>query len=96
MTDAEGSSSNGIGDSSKATSQEEVLIQGITLIGLEIHEDSTRDVSSSGGFIEMDVDPLELEIGRFSSFGGLVRAVVLNAMLVTDQFQNLEPIWLPH
>ncbi|THG06640.1 hypothetical protein TEA_005263 [Camellia sinensis var. sinensis] len=96
MTDAEGSSSNGIGDSSKATSQEEVLIQGIMLIGLEIHEDSTRDVSSSGGFIEMDVDPLELEIGRFSSFGGLVRAVVLNAMLVADQFQNLEPIWLPH
>jgi len=36
--------------------------------GLEIHEDSTRDVASTGGLIEVNVDAFELEI-RISVVG---------------------------
>ena len=31
--------------------------------GLKVHEDGTGDVASAGGLIEVDVDPLELEVG---------------------------------
>jgi len=36
---------------------------GVHGAGLEIHKDSAGNVSSTGGFVEVDVDPLELEIG---------------------------------
>jgi len=44
---------------------------------LEIHEDGTWDISSSGGFIEVDIDSLELEI-RVTVIGtGGVNAVLI-------------------
>ena len=54
----------------------------------EIHEHGPWDVSSAGSFIEVDVDPLELEIGRSSSVGP-VFAVRFNAVLVADHFPEL-------
>ena len=35
---------------------------GVHCSGLKIHKDSSGDVSSSGGFVIVDVDSLELEI----------------------------------
>ena len=36
---------------------------GVHGTGLEIHEDGSGNVTSTGGFVEIDVDSLELEIG---------------------------------
>ena len=54
--------------------------------GLEIHEDGPGNVPSAGGFIVVDVDPLQLEIG------GLVAGVLsggVDAMLVAYHFPEL-------
>jgi len=51
---------------------------------LQVHEDSARDVASSGGFIVVDVDALKLEIAiTMVGTGGV------NAMLVANNFPEL-------
>ena len=50
----------------------------------EIHEDGSWDVSSSGGFVEVDVDSLELEIGV-----SVVGTGWVNTMLVGDDLPEL-------
>jgi hypothetical protein len=50
----------------------------------EIHEDGSWDVSSSGGFVEVDVDSLELEIGITVVSTGWV-----NTVLVGDDLPEL-------
>ena len=35
---------------------------GVHGAGLEIHEDGTGDVTATGGFVEINVDALELEV----------------------------------
>ena len=47
--------------------------------GFEIHEDSSGDVSSSGGFVVVDVDSLELEVGV-----SVVGAGGVNSVFVGD------------
>ena len=31
--------------------------------GLEVHQDGAGDIASAGGLVEVDVDPLKLEVG---------------------------------
>jgi hypothetical protein len=50
----------------------------------EIHEDGSWDVSSSGGFVEVDVDSLELEIGV-----SVVSTGWVNTVLVGDDLPEL-------
>lgn len=50
---------------------------------LEIHEDGPGNKPATGGLIEVDIDPLELEVG------GSVLAVDLNAVLVADDLPEL-------
>jgi hypothetical protein len=50
----------------------------------EIHEDGSWDVSSSGGFVEVDVDSLELEIGVSVVCTGWV-----NTVLISDDLPEL-------
>ena len=45
--------------------------------GLKIHEDGSGDVSSSGGLIVVDVDPLELEVGVTVVGSGGVDSVLI-------------------
>jgi len=52
--------------------------------GLEIHEDGSGDVTSTGGFVVIDVDSLELEIGVT-----VVRTGGVNTVLVGDDFPEL-------
>merc|ERR1712195_16540 len=49
--------------------------------GLEIHEDGSGDVTSTGGFVVIDVDSLELEIGVT-----VVRTGGVNTVFVGDDF----------
>jgi hypothetical protein len=52
--------------------------------GFEIHEDGTRDITAASGFIEINIDPLELEIGvTVVSAGGIY------AMFVGDDLPEL-------
>ena len=51
---------------------------------LKIHEDGSWDISSSGGFVEVNVDSLELEIGVSVIGTGWV-----NTMLVGDDLPEL-------
>jgi hypothetical protein len=57
---------------------------GVHSSGLEIHEDSTGNVASTGGLVEVDVDSLELEIGVT-----VVGTSWVNAVLVRDDFPEL-------
>ena len=57
---------------------------GVHSSGLEIHEDSTGNVASTGGLVEVDVDSLELEIGV-----AVVGTSWVNAVLVRDDFPEL-------
>ena len=50
----------------------------------EIHEDCSWDVSTSGSFVIVDVDSLELEIGVT-----VVRTGGVNTVLVGDDFPEL-------
>ena len=51
---------------------------------LEIHEDGSWDVSSTGGFVVVDVDSLELEIGvTVVGTGGV------NSVFIGDDFPEL-------
>jgi hypothetical protein len=50
----------------------------------EIHEDGSWDVSSSGGFVEVDVDSLELEVGV-----SVVSTGWVNTVLVGDDLPEL-------
>ena len=52
---------------------------GVHGAGLEVHEDGAGHVASTGGFVEVDVDAFELEIGVT-----LVGAGGVDAVLVTD------------
>jgi hypothetical protein len=52
---------------------------GVHCSGLKIHEDGSGDVPSSGGFIVVDVDSLQLEIGVT-----VVGAGGVNSVLVGD------------
>jgi hypothetical protein len=47
----------------------------------EIHEDSSWDVSSSGGFVEVDVDSFELEV-----WVSVVGSSWVNSVFVRDDF----------
>ena len=49
--------------------------------GFEIHEDGSGDVTSTGGFVVVDVDSLELEIGVT-----VVRTGGVNTVFVGDDF----------
>ena len=51
---------------------------------LEVHEDGSWDVSTTGGLVEVDVDSLQLEIGVT-----LVGTSWVNAVLVGDDFPEL-------
>ena len=52
--------------------------------GLEVHKDCARNVTASGGFVEVDVDAFELEV-RVSVVG----AGWVNAVFVRDDFPEL-------
>merc|ERR1711935_485692 len=52
--------------------------------GLEIHEDGSGDVTTTSGFVVVDVDSLELEIGVT-----VVRTGGVNTVLVGDDFPEL-------
>jgi 3-oxoacyl-(acyl-carrier-protein) synthase len=52
--------------------------------GLEIHEDRAWDVASASGFVEVDVDTLELQIAVT-----LVGTSGINAVLITHNFPEL-------
>merc|ERR1712167_396327 len=49
--------------------------------GLEIHKDGSGDVASTGGFVVVNVDSLELEVGV-----SVVRTGGVNSVLVGDNF----------
>ena len=51
---------------------------------LQVHEDGSWDVSTAGGFVEVDVDSLQLEITVT-----LVGTSWVNAMLIRDDFPEL-------
>ena len=57
---------------------------GVHGTGLEIHKDGTGDVTATGGFVEVDVDSLELEVGV-----AMVGAGGVNSMFVGDDFPEL-------
>jgi len=57
---------------------------GVHGTGLEIHEDGAGDVTTAGGFVVVDVDPLELEVGV-----SVVRSGGVNSVLVGDDFPEL-------
>ena len=50
----------------------------------KIHEDGSGDVSSSGGFIIVDIDSLELEVGV-----SVVGTCWVNSVLVRDDLPEL-------
>jgi len=52
--------------------------------GLEIHEDGSGDVTSTGGFVVVNVDSLELEIGVT-----VVRTGGVNTVFIGDDFPEL-------
>mmetsp|Transcript_35215 Transcript_35215/g.52280 ORF Transcript_35215/g.52280 Transcript_35215/m.52280 type:complete len:402 (+) Transcript_35215:349-1554(+) len=51
---------------------------------LQIHQDSSGDISSTSGLVVVDIDPLELQVGVT-----MVSASRVNAMLVGDDFPEL-------
>jgi hypothetical protein len=51
---------------------------------LEIHEDGTRDITTSGGFVEVNVDSLELEIGV-----SVVGSSGIDSVFIRDDFPEL-------
>lgn len=53
--------------------------------GLEVQEHGPRDVPATRGLVEVHIDTFQLEIGG-EVFGGLVLAVVLDAVLVAGHF----------
>merc|ERR1719209_662518 len=55
--------------------------------GFKIHQDSPRHVFPPRGFIVVDIDPLQLEIGSFT----LERASGVDAMFITDDLPELSP-----
>jgi hypothetical protein len=57
---------------------------GVHGTGLEIHEDGSGDVTSTGGFVVVNVDSLELEIGVT-----VVRTGGVNTVFVGDDFPEL-------
>jgi hypothetical protein len=57
---------------------------GVHGTGLKIHEDGTGDIAATGGFVVVDVDPLELKI-RVTVVG----ASWVNAVLVGDDLPEL-------
>jgi hypothetical protein len=57
---------------------------GVHGTGLEIHKDGSGDVTATGGFIIVDVDSLELEVGV-----SVVRTGGVNSVLVGDNFPEL-------
>ena len=54
---------------------------GVHRAGLEVHQHGAGNVAAAGGFVEVHVDALELEVGV-----AVVRAGGVNAMLVADDF----------
>jgi len=52
--------------------------------GLEVHKDGTGNITATGGFVEVDVDALELEVGVT-----VVRAGRVNAVFVGDDLPEL-------
>jgi len=50
---------------------------GVHGTGLQVHEDGTGDVTSTGGLVEVDVDPLQLEIGISVVGTGRVNSVLV-------------------
>ena len=57
---------------------------GVHGTGLEIHEDGSGNVTSTGGFVEIDVDSLELEVGVT-----VVRTGGVNTVFIGDDFPEL-------
>ena len=57
---------------------------GVHGAGLEIHQNRAGDVAAAGGFVEVHVDALELEIGV-----SLVGSGGIDAVLITDDFPEL-------
>ena len=57
---------------------------GVHGTGLEIHKDGSGDVTATSGFVIVDVDSLELEVGV-----SVVRTGGVNSMLVGDNFPEL-------
>merc|ERR1719272_2726186 len=57
---------------------------GVHGTGLEIHEDGAGDVTATGSLVEVDVDPLELEVGV-----SVVGTGRVNSVLVGDDFPEL-------
>merc|ERR1719291_44284 len=57
---------------------------GVHGAGLEVHKDGTGDVTATGGFVVVDVDSLELEVGVT-----VVGAGGVNTVFVGDDFPEL-------
>jgi len=57
---------------------------GVHGAGLEVHKDSAGNVTATGGFVEVDVDALELEVGVT-----VVGAGGVNTVFVGDDFPEL-------
>ena len=58
---------------------------GVHGAGLQIDEDGSGDIFAAGGFVVVDVDPLELKIGV-----SLVGAGGVDAVFVRDNFPELK------
>ena len=57
---------------------------GVHGAGLEVHKDSAGNVTATGGFVEVDVDALELEV-RVSVVG----TSWVNSVFIRDDFPEL-------
>jgi len=57
---------------------------GIHSTGFKIHQDSSGDVSSTSGFVEIDIDSFELEIGVTVIGTGRI-----NTVFIRDDFPEL-------
>jgi len=63
---------------------ERTRTDGIHGTGLKVHKDSTGDVTTTSGFVEINVDAFELEIGI-----SVVSTSRINAVLIGDDFPKL-------